>query len=109
MSEKPAGGVGSPAALKAEHQQRGHDQADEPGAAGLGFPQRRLRVALSAFYGLKGSMYAACGEPGSLCQAPNALCAVFTNRLDNDNTFGPQSHGVGPCSEGWLKSWLKSA
>src|SRR5215831_7621441 len=21
----------------------------------------------------------------------------------------PPSHGVGPCSEGWLKSWLKSA
>src|SRR5262245_44321690 len=34
---------------------------------------------------------------------------MLTNRLENDNAFGPPSHGVGPCSEGWLKSWLKSA
>jgi hypothetical protein len=34
---------------------------------------------------------------------------VFTNRVENDNALAPQSHGVGPCSEGWLKSWKKSA
>jgi hypothetical protein len=28
---------------------------------------------------------------------------VFTNRVENANALGPQSHGVGPCSEGWLK------
>jgi hypothetical protein len=28
---------------------------------------------------------------------------VFTNRVENGNALGPQSHGVGPCSEGWLK------
>jgi hypothetical protein len=48
-------------------------------------------------------MYAAFGKPGAIRQAPNALFAVFTHRVENDNTFGPQSHGVGPCSEGWLK------
>ena len=31
------------------------------------------------------------------------LCLPFTNRVESDNTLGPQSHGVGPCSEGWLK------
>src|SRR2546423_14040110 len=36
------------------------------------------------------------------------IAAVFTKRVENNNAFGPQSHGVGPCSEGWLKSWLKS-
>ena len=53
-------------------------------------------------------MHAAFGKAGSLRKAPDALLAVFTKRVDNDNAFAPQSHGVGPCSEGWLKSWLKS-
>src|SRR6516165_8086604 len=55
------------------------------------------------------AMHAAFGKPGALRQAPDALFAMLTNRLENDNAFGPPSHGVGPCSEGWLKSWLKSA
>src|SRR5215813_9252425 len=56
-------------------------------------------------------MYAAFGKPGAIRQAPDALLAVCTNRVENDNTLGPQSHGVGPCSEGWLqleKSALQS-
>src|SRR5262249_38021959 len=48
-------------------------------------------------------MYAAFGKPGAIRQAPDALLAVCTNRVENDNTLGPQSHGVGPCSEGWLQ------
>src|SRR5262249_9620458 len=50
-------------------------------------------------------------KPGAIRQAPDALFAVCTNRVENDNTLGPQSHGVGPCSEGWLqleKSALQS-
>jgi hypothetical protein len=39
----------------------------------------------------------------------DALCTVFTNRVENLNTFGPQSHIVGPYSEGWLNSWRNSA
>jgi hypothetical protein len=27
---------------------------------------------------------------------------VFTNGVENDDTLAPQSHGVGPYSEGWL-------
>ena len=73
------------------------------------FPQRRLRVAVSAIHRLEMAMHAAFGKPGSIRQAPDALLAVFTNRVENDNALGPQSHGVGPCSEGWLKSWKKSA
>src|SRR5262249_56450800 len=53
--------------------------------------------------GLEVSMYAAFGKPGVIRQAPDALLAVCTNRVENDNTLGPQSHGVGPCSEGWLQ------
>src|SRR5262249_20572667 len=75
----------------------------------LRFPQRRLRGAISAIHGLEVAMHAAFGKAGAIRQAPDALFAVFTHRIDNDNTLGPQSHGVGPCSEGWLKSWLKSA
>src|SRR4029450_5840797 len=60
-------------------------------------------MAISAIHCLKVSMYAAFGKAGTICQAPNALFAVFTNRVENDNALGPQSHGVGPGSAGWLK------
>ncbi len=103
-AEKLAEGFGAHAAFKAEHKQRGHDQADEPGAACFCFPQRRLRVAISAVDCLEMTMHAAFGKPGAIRQTPDALFAVFTNRVENDNALGPQSHGVGPCSEGWLKS-----
>src|SRR5215471_2001068 len=102
-AEKLAEGLRSHPAFEAEHQQRGSHQADQPGAAGWRFPQRRLRVAVPAIHCLEVSMYAAFGKPGAIRQAPDALFAVFTKRVENDNTLGPQSHGVGPYSEGWLK------
>src|SRR5215470_15899948 len=110
-AEKLAEGFGSHASFEAEHKERGHKQADEPGAACLRFPQRRLRGAVPAIHGLEVAMDAAFGKPGAIRQAPDALLAVCTNRVENDNTLGPQSHGVGPCSEGWLqleKSALQS-
>src|SRR5215471_11477098 len=110
-AEKLAEGFGSHASFEAEHKERGHKQADEPGAAGLRFPQRRLRGAVPAIHGLEVAMDAAFGKPGAIRQAPDALLAVCTNRVENDNTLGPQSHGVGPCSEGGLqleKSALQS-
>src|SRR5215216_4172705 len=64
---------------------------------------RRISQARPAIHGLEVSMYAAFGKPGAIRQAPDALLAVFTNRVENDNTLGPQSHGVGPCSARWLK------
>src|SRR5262249_21914636 len=99
------------ASFETEYKDGGHDEADKPVAACLRFPQRRLWVAVSAIHGLEVSMYAAFGKPGAIRQAPDALLAVCTNRVENDNTLGPQSHGVGPCSEGWLqleKSALQS-
>src|SRR5215472_13968329 len=110
-AEKLAEGLGSHAAFEAEHQQRGHDQANEPGAACFCLPQRRLRVAGSAIDRLKVAIHATFGKPGAIRQAPEALLTVLTNRVENDNALGPQSHGVGPCSEGWLtlkKSALQS-
>src|SRR5262245_53686037 len=50
------------------------------------------------------AMHAAFGKASAIRQAPDALLAMLTNRLENDNAFGPQSHRVGPCSEGWLTS-----
>jgi hypothetical protein len=44
-AEKLAEGFGSHTSFEAEHKQRGHDQAEEPGAACLRVPQRRLWVA----------------------------------------------------------------
>ena len=54
-------------------------------------------------------MHTAFGKASAIRQAPDALLAVFTNRVENANALGPQSHRVGPCSEGWLKSWKKLA
>src|SRR5687767_2083054 len=108
-AEKLADRLGSHASFEAKHKQGGHDQADKPGAACLRFPQRRLRVAISAVDRLEMAMHAAFGKADSIRQAPDALFAVLTNRVENDNALGPQSHGVSPCSEGWLKSWRKSA
>src|SRR5215472_15353662 len=108
-AEKRAQCLGSHAAFEAKHKQRGHDQADQPGAACLGFPQRRLRVAVAAVHRLEVTMHAAFGKSGLLRKASDALLPVFTNRVENDQALGPQSHSGGPCSEGWLKSCLKSA
>jgi hypothetical protein len=54
-------------------------------------------------------MHTAFGKSDTFCKVSDALRPVCTNGVANENAFGPQSHGVGPCSEGWLKSWLKSA
>ena len=54
-------------------------------------------------------MHTTFRESSSIRQAPDARFALFTNRVENDNTLAPQSHDVGPCSEGWLKSCMKSA
>src|SRR5262249_12013505 len=85
-AEKLAEGFGSHASFAAEHKERGHKQADEPGAACLRFPQRRLPGAVPAIHGLEVAMYAAFGKPGAIRQAPDALLAVCTNRVENDNT-----------------------
>jgi hypothetical protein len=56
-------------------------------------------------------MHTAFGKPGAIRQAPDALFAVFANRVENDNALSQQSHDVGPCFEGWLtlrKSTLQS-
>src|SRR5499433_366204 len=109
MAEKLADGFSPHAAFEAKHKQSGHDQADEPISACLGFPQRRLRVAVAAVHRLEVTMHAAFGKSGLLRKASDALLPVFTNRVENDQALGPQSHSGGPCSEGWLKSCLKSA
>src|SRR5918992_1754348 len=108
-AEKLAERFGPNASFEAKHEQSGHDQSDKPVAAYLCFPQRRLGVAVAAMNRLEVTMHPAFGKSGSLCKAPDALLPVFTNRVEKENAFGPQSHSVGPCSEGWLKSWLKSA
>ena len=45
MAEKLADGFGSHTSFEVKHKQGGHDQADEPGATCLCFPQRRFWVA----------------------------------------------------------------
>src|SRR5262245_41463567 len=50
------------------------------------------------------TMHTAFGKASAIGQTPDALLAILTNRVENDNALGPQSHGVGPYSEGWLTS-----
>jgi hypothetical protein len=92
--------LGSYPSFEAEHKQGRYDQTDEPGATCWRFPKRRLWIAISAIYSLEMAMHAAFGKPSAICQAPDALFAVFENRVAKDNALSPQSHGVGPCSEG---------
>src|SRR5215831_20846066 len=108
-AEKLAERLRSHPSFEAKHKQRGHDQAEEPISACLSFPQRRLRVAVTAVHRLEVTMHAAFGKSGLLRKASDALLPVFTNRVENNQALGPQSHSGGPCSEGWLKSCLKSA
>src|SRR5262249_61523296 len=49
---------------------------------------------VSAIDRVKVSMHTTLGKPGALRQAPDALLTVVTNRVDNDNALGPQSHGL---------------
>src|SRR5262245_26298126 len=98
-AEKLTEGFSAHSSFEAKHKQRGHDQADQPGTACLRFPKRRLRVAISAIHGLEMAMHTAFGKAGAIHQAPDALLTKLTNRLENDHALGPQSHGVGPCSE----------
>src|SRR6266700_990845 len=109
MAEKLADGFSPHAAFEAKHKQSGHDQADEPVSACLGFPRRRLRIAVAAVHRLEVTMHTAFGKSGVLRKASDALLPVFTNRVENDQALGPQSHSGGPCSEGWLTWCLKSA
>src|SRR5215471_4283406 len=48
--------------------------------------------------------HTAFGKASAIGQTPDALLAILTHRVENDNALGPQSHGVGPYSEGWLTS-----
>src|SRR5205085_6882780 len=99
-TKKLAECLGSHTPFEAKHKQGRHHQADQPGATCLCFPQRGLRGAISARHGLLEAMHAAFGKASAIRQAPDALLAVFTKRVENDNALSPQSHGVGPCSEG---------
>src|SRR5919201_6594110 len=108
-TKKLAECLGSHASFEAKHQQGGHNQADQPGAACLSFPQRRLRVAISVIHGLEAAMHTAFGKASAIRQAPDALLAVFTNRIANAHAFGPQSPSVGLSSDGCLNSWRNSA
>src|SRR4030095_4781478 len=91
-AEKLAERFGPHTAFEAKHKEGDHDQADEPVSACLRFPKRRLRVAVSAVDRLEVTMHAAFGKSSVLRKAPDALFAVLTNRVENDNALGPQSH-----------------
>jgi len=103
-AEKFADRFGSNPSFEAKDEEGGHNQADEPVAAFWRFPQPRLRVVVSAIDRLEVTMHIAFGNPSATSQLSKALRTVFSNRVENQQTFGPQSHIVGPCSEGWLKS-----
>ena len=88
-AKKLAEGFGSHASFEAEHKEGGHDEADKPGAACLRCPKRRLGVAVSTANRLKVAMHAAFRNAGAIRQAPDALLAVVTKRVENDKALGP--------------------
>src|SRR5438046_10668733 len=94
-TEKLAQRFGPHAAFEAKHKEGGDDQADEPSSAYRRFPQRRFRVAISALARLEVTMHAAFGQASVCRKTPDALLPVFTNRVEKEHAFGPQSHGFG--------------
>src|SRR5215471_11878268 len=108
-AEKLAERVGPHTTFEAKYKESRHDQADQPVAASLCFPQRCLRVAVAALDRLEVTMHAAFGKSDALCKVPDTLLPVFTNRIANENAFGPQSHSVGLSSDRCLNSWRNSA
>jgi hypothetical protein len=95
--------------LEAKDKEGRDHQTDEPTATFGCFPQPGLGVAVSAVHRLEMTMHTAFAKAGAFGKASNTLLAMFTNRVENPKTFSPQSHVVGPGSEGWLKSQHYSA
>jgi hypothetical protein len=106
-SEKLAYRFHPHAALQAKDIERGHHQAGEPTPTFLGFPQLRLRLAVSARHCLAKTMHTALGEAGLLGYSSNTLLAVITKTLENEKAFVPKFH-VGLFSEGLLNSCRNS-
>jgi hypothetical protein len=50
------------------------------------------------------TMHAAFGKAGAFGKTSDAQLPMFTNEVEKQKTFSPQSHVVGPCAEEWLKS-----
>src|SRR5258708_4432899 len=109
MREKLADRFEAHAALETEGIEGRHHQTREPTSAVLGFPQPRLRVAVSACHGLFETMHTALGNPRLTGKLARALRHIVTKRVENQQTFRPKSHVVGPLSYGWLKSRGTSA
>src|SRR3989442_2162171 len=90
MAEKLADGFSPHAAFEAKHKQSGHDQADEPVSACLGFPQRRLRIAVAAVYRLEVTIHTAFGKSGVLRKAADAVLSLFPHRVEHYTALCPQ-------------------
>src|SRR5918995_3383819 len=84
--------------FEAKYKQCRHDQANQPGTPCFGFPKPRLRVTVSALDGLEVTVHTAFRKAGLVGKVPDALFAVITNQVENDNALGPQSH-IGRSSE----------
>ena len=65
-------------------------------------------MPVPTLHGLLETMHAAFCQTGLLGELANALGALVTKTLENEETFGPKSH-VGQLSEGWLNSCRNSA
>ena|SRR6516164_6750183 len=74
-------------ALESKDIECGHHQARSPAPAVFGFPQPRLGMAMTALHGLLETMRTALGQPRLLGKMAHALCAHFTKRLENPQTF----------------------
>src|SRR5919198_115854 len=68
-AEKFAERFGPHAAFEAKHKQGGYDQAEEPGAACLRFPQRGFRGAVAAIHRLEVAMHTTFRKSGALCKS----------------------------------------
>ena len=96
------------AALEIEGIEGHHHQTRKPLSAVLRVPPPRLQVAISAFNGLFETLRAPFGHPRLTGTLSHTLCGVVTKSVENQQAFGPQSHG-GRSSDGWLNSGWNAA
>src|SRR5262249_25056722 len=79
-------------ALEPEGIERGDDQARQPTAPVLCFPQPRLRMDVPTLHRLLETLHATLGKTRLLGNTPHALGPIVTKTLENPQAFVPKSH-----------------
>ena len=102
--EKSAAAFSLHPAFEAEDRERRHHQTRSPISACLCFPTSRLRVTVTAFYGLRKTMHTTLRIIRLLGNVAYALIVVATKKGEHPKAFGPKFHVERGCETFGLAS-----